>query len=106
MVQNIVIVGGGGAGVATAVALVPKLDPAKHQLVLISERSFHTHMPGETLVPAYWETSSHNVRSCDSRQRLGRRETRRQAVLVAREAVQIWQARPVHQRPRGARGRE
>lgn len=45
MVKNVVIVGGGGAGVAAAVALAPKLNPSQHQLILISERPFHTHMP-------------------------------------------------------------
>jgi len=46
-VQNVVIVGGGAAGITLAASLAPKLNAATHQLVLVSERPFTTHMPGK-----------------------------------------------------------
>ncbi|KZV80849.1 FAD/NAD(P)-binding domain-containing protein [Exidia glandulosa HHB12029] len=44
MVQNVVIVGAGPAGITIALQLAPKLDPSKHQLILISERPFFSHI--------------------------------------------------------------
>ncbi|EJD54211.1 FAD/NAD(P)-binding domain-containing protein [Auricularia subglabra TFB-10046 SS5] len=44
MVQNVVIVGGGPAGLHTAIALAKLLDPKEHELVLVSERPFYAHL--------------------------------------------------------------
>ncbi|KAJ7112409.1 hypothetical protein C8R43DRAFT_1040589 [Mycena crocata] len=41
----VVVVGGGGAGVKLCRDLSSKLDPTKYQLVLITQRSFHLHLP-------------------------------------------------------------
>ncbi|KAF9471447.1 FAD/NAD(P)-binding domain-containing protein [Pholiota conissans] len=43
--QNIVIVGGGGAGIATWNALSTRLDAKKHNLILVTSRPFFTHLP-------------------------------------------------------------
>jgi NADH dehydrogenase FAD-containing subunit len=47
---NVVIVGGGGAGLTIAQALSPKLDFNKHELIVITERSFGTNTLAPLLV--------------------------------------------------------
>jgi apoptosis-inducing factor 2 len=44
--QNIVVVGGGGAGAPAVNALSAKLDPSKYNLVLITARPYYTHLIG------------------------------------------------------------
>lgn len=43
--KDIVIVGGGGAGLMLVRALLPRLDSKKHSLTLINPRSFYVHLP-------------------------------------------------------------
>ena len=43
--QNIVVVGGGGAGYAAARGLAQKLDPKSHTLTLVTARPFYSHLP-------------------------------------------------------------
>ena len=43
--QNIVIVGGGNAGISTFIALAGHLDATVSNLILITPRSYFTHLP-------------------------------------------------------------
>lgn len=43
--ENIVIVGGGGAGIEVARALSAKLDDSRFKLILITPRPFYVHYP-------------------------------------------------------------
>ncbi|KAF8201383.1 hypothetical protein BJ912DRAFT_843556 [Pholiota molesta] len=43
--KRIVVIGGGGAGVAIVRGLVKVLDPSKHELVLVTARPQYTHLP-------------------------------------------------------------
>ncbi|VDB91688.1 unnamed protein product [Peniophora sp. CBMAI 1063] len=43
--KDIVIVGGGGAGLMLARTLLSRLDPRKHSLTLINPRPFYVHLP-------------------------------------------------------------
>lgn len=43
--KNIVIVGGGGAGLMLVRALLPRLDMKKHSLTLVNPRPFYVHLP-------------------------------------------------------------
>lgn len=42
--ENVVIVGGGGAGNPIARELSAKLDPSKYNLILITSRPYHVHL--------------------------------------------------------------
>ena len=42
---NVVIVGGGGAGVQVARLLSMELDPAQYNLILVTARPYYTHLP-------------------------------------------------------------
>ncbi|RDB30663.1 Apoptosis-inducing factor B [Hypsizygus marmoreus] len=44
--QNIVVVGGGGAGAPTARQLSAKLDPSKYNLIVITARPYFAHLVG------------------------------------------------------------
>ena len=43
--KDIVVVGGGGAGLMLVRSLMPRLDPRKHSLTLINPRPFYVHLP-------------------------------------------------------------
>lgn len=43
--KSVVVVGGGSAGSAAARQLAKKLDPARHELTLITARPFYVHLP-------------------------------------------------------------
>ncbi|KAJ3518632.1 hypothetical protein NMY22_g13576 [Coprinellus aureogranulatus] len=44
--QNIVILGGGAFGVATAREIAPKLDMTRYRLIVINPRPYFAHLPG------------------------------------------------------------
>ncbi|KAF5375738.1 hypothetical protein D9615_009329 [Tricholomella constricta] len=44
--QNVVVVGGGGAGAPTARHLSTTLDPTKYNLIIITARPYFLHLPG------------------------------------------------------------
>ncbi|KAF8068703.1 hypothetical protein FPV67DRAFT_1561581 [Lyophyllum atratum] len=44
--QNVVVVGGGGAGAPTARQLSTTLDPTKYNLIVITARPYFMHLPG------------------------------------------------------------
>jgi NADH dehydrogenase FAD-containing subunit len=56
--DTVIVVGGGGAGIKLCHDLAPKLDPAKYKLVLITQRSFHVHLPA---LPRMAVTSEGNL---------------------------------------------
>lgn len=43
--ENVIVVGGGGAGGGIARALSKDLNPAKYNLILVTERPFQLHLP-------------------------------------------------------------
>jgi NAD(P)H-nitrite reductase large subunit len=44
--QNIVILGAGAFGVATAREIAPKLDTTRYRLIVINPRPYYVHLPG------------------------------------------------------------
>lgn len=61
--QNVVVVGGGGAGAFVAKNLSAKLNPAKYNLILITPRPYYLHLTGciRMLVTSHGRFEDRNI---------------------------------------------